>query len=217
MKVTAQDLKQHYQNVSDDELLDLDRESLSEAARQCYDEEMARRQLSAGAGSGGEDEEAAEKEGVDPDIEVALDANPVPVAVFPAYEDAQLARNLLRSSEIPSDISGCTLLVSQSEADLARDLLLPQIQDANKIVVKNWIEHVWNEGEDADNDELATAAMVAELRSKRPGLHVTVDDMIAEGDRVAARLSLDTTLTGMMFVRLNLGRIVEAWYNLDPL
>jgi predicted ester cyclase len=47
-----------------------------------------------------------------------------------------------------------------------------------------------------------------------PGLHVTVEDLIAEGDRVAARTTVtdrSVTRTEIFAVRFADGRIVEIW------
>ncbi len=66
-----------------------------------------------------------------------------------------------------------------------------------------------------------------------PDLHLTAEDLIAEGDKVAARLTLrgthkgelmgvpptgkQVTLTGIQIVRTADGRIAENWINLDAL
>ncbi len=66
-----------------------------------------------------------------------------------------------------------------------------------------------------------------------PDMHITVDDQLAEGDRVATRWHatmthdgdlMDTpatgqrvTITGITIDRLEDGKIVEAWRNMDTL
>ena len=47
MRIDLESLRKHYQSLSDDELLALDREELTEAARKCLDEECERRGLDA--------------------------------------------------------------------------------------------------------------------------------------------------------------------------
>jgi hypothetical protein len=43
MSIDAAQLQRHYASISDDELIALDRDSLTEIAQQCYDEEIKRR------------------------------------------------------------------------------------------------------------------------------------------------------------------------------
>ena len=66
-----------------------------------------------------------------------------------------------------------------------------------------------------------------------PDLHLTAEDMIAEGDEVAARFTMrgthkgefmgipstgkQVTMTGIQIVRVADGRIAENWVNLDAL
>ena len=49
MKVSVEDVRRQYAELSDEALLDIDRQDLVELARKCYDEELARRQLKTGA------------------------------------------------------------------------------------------------------------------------------------------------------------------------
>ena len=53
MKVSAEDFRRQYADLSDEALLDVDRQDLVELARTCYDEELARRQLKATPPRGG--------------------------------------------------------------------------------------------------------------------------------------------------------------------
>lgn len=45
MKLTADDYRRHYSELSDEEFLAVDRDELVEMARRCYDSEMTKRQL----------------------------------------------------------------------------------------------------------------------------------------------------------------------------
>ncbi len=58
MKIDANDLRRHYESMSDEELLAMDPAELTEIARQVYDEEFARR------GLGGDAEESDDEAGV---------------------------------------------------------------------------------------------------------------------------------------------------------
>jgi steroid delta-isomerase-like uncharacterized protein len=71
------------------------------------------------------------------------------------------------------------------------------------------------------------------LRGAFPDLHVTVEDQLAEGDRVATRWTArgthqgrfqampatgrQMTMTGMTIFRIANGKIVEGWTNADTL
>ena len=122
----------------------------------------------------------------------------------------------------------------------------------NKQLVRRWFEEVWNQGRVDAIDEMFAADGLAygltenpsealgpssfrdlhtTLRGAFPDMIITVDDMIAEGDKVAARCSVrgrhqgdhlgiaatDTPVdfTGIAIVRISDGKIVEAWNNFD--
>jgi hypothetical protein len=63
-------LRKHYNSLSDEALLDVDRAELTETAQQCYDEELKDRRMSAPAAS----EESPEEDG--DDLPVTYDAKP---------------------------------------------------------------------------------------------------------------------------------------------
>jgi steroid delta-isomerase-like uncharacterized protein len=122
-------------------------------------------------------------------------------------------------------------------------------ESENKNLVRRWFREVWNEGRTDLIDELRSPQAVStgltgaasqgeehfksfyfNLREAFPDLHVTVHDLLASEDKVAARLTLDGTHTGlpfgkatgrkiqldcMLFVRIANGKIVESWNSLD--
>jgi ketosteroid isomerase-like protein len=61
---------------------------------------------------------------------------------------------------------------------------------------------------------------IASVRSRYPALRLTVDDQIAEGDRVATRwsgeLESGREITGITIDRFEDGKIVEAWRAMVP-
>jgi predicted ester cyclase len=125
---------------------------------------------------------------------------------------------------------------------------------ANKALIKRWFEEVWNQGRQEVIEQLrAPNAMgtglgegntkaqgAAEftvfflnLRGTFPDLHVSIEDILAEGDKVAVRFSVEGThggaalgvtptgrkvrFSGMTIARIAAGKIVEGWNNLDQL
>ena len=125
--------------------------------------------------------------------------------------------------------------------------------EQNKSIVRRWIEEGWNKGNVAVVDQFYTPDVVqhdpgspAPVTSSAalkqyvsvfltaiPDLHFEIDDLIAEGDKVAWRftsrgtqtgplLNLPPTgkssiVTGMVFFRLTDGKIAEVWVNIDNL
>jgi steroid delta-isomerase-like uncharacterized protein len=124
---------------------------------------------------------------------------------------------------------------------------------ANKALVRRWFEEVWNKGRAEAIDEMFAADGIAHglsddaenplrgpadfkpfhetFRGAFPDIEVIVEDMIAEGDKVAARCSVrgkhtgdhlgvaasnaPVDFTGVSIVRIKDGKIVEAWNNFD--
>lgn len=125
--------------------------------------------------------------------------------------------------------------------------------DKNESLLHRWFEEVWNKRRAEAIDEMFDCEGVAhglvdqsgnELCGPEgfkpffqsfldafPDLHVTVEDVISEGDKVAARCTVTgthvgegigvaatgrpVTFSGMCMVRVRDGKIVEAWNNFD--
>jgi steroid delta-isomerase-like uncharacterized protein len=123
----------------------------------------------------------------------------------------------------------------------------------NKAFIRRWFEEVWNKGREDAIDEMMSEECVAnglagesgqaprgaaefkpffrKFREAFPNIEVVVEDVIAEGDKVAARCGVrghhrgDTLgfsatqqpveFTGMTIARIRDGKIVEAWNNFD--
>lgn len=123
----------------------------------------------------------------------------------------------------------------------------------NKAVVERWFDEVWNEGNEQSLRELlaptaiihnlpvektlvndsqaALTAMVRQFRGAFPDLRISVDEAIAEGDRVVARCTVRGThsgdtlgmpatgqrvqFDGISIARIENGQIVEGWNNFD--
>lgn len=122
-----------------------------------------------------------------------------------------------------------------------------------KTLIHRWFEEVWNKGRaeaidemladdgiahgltDAEGNDLRGPAefkpFFHSFRAAFPDLQVTVEETVAEGDRLAARCTVRGThagegigfaatnrpvsFTGMCMLRVKDGRIIEAWNNFD--
>jgi steroid delta-isomerase-like uncharacterized protein len=124
--------------------------------------------------------------------------------------------------------------------------------DKNKELVERWFEQVWNQKGEAAIDEMFSpqgraygfpepdSVVTGPEEFKRlhrdfcgafPDLHVTLDDVVAEGDLVAVRWHIDAThkgdhlgfpasgrkaaMTGTTFVKVEQGRIMDGWNQMD--
>lgn len=118
--------------------------------------------------------------------------------------------------------------------------------DTNKALVRRWLEQVWNLRDSAAIETLAAEDFVLHhfsmptpidrqtyaqfhpvFMAAFPDFQIVVDDLIAEGDRVTARLTQfathqgdflgiaptgqRVTLPGIAIYRIAGGKIVEAW------
>ena len=127
------------------------------------------------------------------------------------------------------------------------------MSEENKVLVRRWFEEVWNKGRSEAIEEMFAENGIAhglsddpntplrgpagfrvlheQFRGAFPDIEVDVEDIIAEGDRVAARCSVrgrhsgdhlgvaashaPVAYTGIAIVRIKDGKIVEAWNNFD--
>ena len=128
MKVSMEDFRRQYAGLSDEALLDVDRQDLVELARACYDEELARRQLKTPAPAPAPTPEHAPEHAPEPHGE----SEEFAVAeTYESQEEARLARELLRAAGIRAHLGagGLALLVPLSTREDAREVLDAQISD----------------------------------------------------------------------------------------
>ena len=128
MKIDPEEFKRRYSELSDEGLLSIEREDLTEFARMYYDAEVVHRGLTRE-----EPQPLEQAEGSDPqDLEA--------VATFLTFEEASLGRNLLRSAEIPAYLEnelsphwtgagGLRLMVPRAFLEQAEEILEAQISD----------------------------------------------------------------------------------------
>jgi len=127
------------------------------------------------------------------------------------------------------------------------------MSEENKQLIRRWFDEVWNNGRADAIDELFDENGIAHglsddpsnpikgprdfrpfhtlFRDAFPNMKIVVEDMVAEGDKVAARCSVrakhegeflgrsatqePVDFTGITIVRIYNGKIVEAWNNFD--
>jgi predicted ester cyclase len=127
------------------------------------------------------------------------------------------------------------------------------MSEENKQLVRRWFDEVWNNGRADAIEEMFDENGIAHglgddpsnpirgprdfrpfhtiFREAFPNMNIIVEDMIAEGDKVAARCSVrakhegeflgraatqsPVDFSGMTIVRIAGGKIVEAWNNFD--
>jgi hypothetical protein len=130
--ISLDDFRRHFELLSDETLLSTDREALVENARGVYDEEVARRGLITPAA------ENAEAAAGIPQIAPGEDDELVVIATYNIPDEANLARGLLQSAEIPFLLQNdyvalggieLKLLVPKSLEEQALEILAHEISD----------------------------------------------------------------------------------------
>ncbi len=127
------------------------------------------------------------------------------------------------------------------------------MSEENKQLIRRWFEEVWNNGRVDAIDEMFAENGIAHglsddpsqpitgprefqpfhtlFRDAFPNMMIVVEDIVAEGDKVAARCSVrakhegdfmgkeatqsPVEFTGITIVRVANGKIAEAWNNFD--
>jgi hypothetical protein len=93
MSIDPEEFRRHYASLSDEGLLEIDRDELVEMAQQCYDEELAQRGIALqGDGDAAPDESADRGEWV-------------LAAAYLTAEEANLAHDMLASADIPARLA----------------------------------------------------------------------------------------------------------------
>ena len=128
MNVTIDDFRRHFDSLSDEGLLAVNREELVELARQCYDAELARRGLHPPPAA------AAAPEEQQPNLDLVV------VATFMRQDEAKLAEALLKAESIPCYVGNqylqreewayeLQLMAPAAVADQAREILAAKVSD----------------------------------------------------------------------------------------
>lgn len=127
------------------------------------------------------------------------------------------------------------------------------MSSANSQLIRRWFDEVWNQGNAAAIDEMSHPhtkgsgqaehgrtidmnefkGLWRNIRTAFPDMHVEIEDIIEQDDKVAARWTATMTheadflgipathktakVTGISFQRMEGGKIVEGWDNWDQL
>jgi hypothetical protein len=127
LEIEPEEVRRHYADLSDEGLLSINRNDLTELAQQYYDAEVRGRGLH-------HDESTSDVEAVADHEELVV------VDTFVSSEEAALGRALLRSAEIPAyleneltstwtGIGGLRLMVPRSRFEEAKQILETRISD----------------------------------------------------------------------------------------
>ncbi len=153
MQVNPEDFRRRFENLSDDALLEIVRDDLTEVARDFYDAELAKRGLTPQVQPGASVPIPTEKS-PEGDLELA--------AEFGSSQEMAVARSLLRASGIPSyvqaDFSGILaateedtkLYVPASYLEQAQELLATPLSEED---LAAQAEAAGEEWEESDDDE----------------------------------------------------------------
>src|SRR5215831_4120438 len=118
VKPSADELRRHYESLSDEELQEIDPAELTAVARECYDQEMARRGTPEEIVVEGEDADAPEYDAAGAEIEPDWVDHAACACSYTAYpgtnhaEDAARAQDALAAAGIP-----CYLSLVQADAE----------------------------------------------------------------------------------------------------
>ena len=149
MQVDLDDFRRRYADLSDEALLELDRDELVDLARDCYDAELARRGLRRSSTP-------------PPATEVRDHGELTEAAIFSSSSEADLARALLESAAIPcyleNEFAGKTLRVSDgfrlfvpaTLLENAREILNSPVSDEELIAQAEAEPAPASDGEESD-------------------------------------------------------------------
>jgi hypothetical protein len=136
MDVNSEDFRRYYDSLSDEALLEVDKEELVDVALSCYNEELRRRRLV---------RENEQEELAKPDTERAGEMeDAVLAAAFSSMEEASLARTLLQGAAIPCSLEneyshafvgsgGLRLMVPAAFLEEALEILDAEISEEDLI------------------------------------------------------------------------------------
>jgi len=136
MQIDPEDFKRHYALLSDAALLEIDRDELVDVARACYDAELAERNLALEEPEPSAPAMEATETPADGDLQL--------VGTFLSMDEANFARGLLQSADVPCSLENefsagysgpgaLRLLVPSSAYDRACEILETEISEEDLI------------------------------------------------------------------------------------
>jgi hypothetical protein len=139
MQIDSDDFKRHYALLSDDALLEIDLDELVNTARVCYDAELAERKLVRP-----DAQENSSPDHPGDDVPGETEDGLQLLATFLSMEEANFARGLLQSADIPcsfendqatvfNGIGELRLMVPASAYDRACEILETEISEEDLI------------------------------------------------------------------------------------
>ena len=157
MEISLDDFRRHFELLSDETLLSTNREELVEGGKQCYDEEVARRGLNSPPAGEVAEEGTAESHQANPGEELVL------IATYLIPDEANLARGLLQSAEIPyrmenelAPLGGfqLRLLVPKAFEAEALEVLESEISEEELAAQAEAAGEMAEESQEAESDEV---------------------------------------------------------------
>lgn len=156
MQVNPEEFRRRFADLSDDALLEVERDDLTDVARDLYDAELSRRGLTPEVEAGASDPVRGQP-GPEGDLVLAAELG--------SLQELAFARALLKSSDIPSyitpDFSGilapteadAKLYVPSSYLEQAQELLAAPLTDEELAAQAEAAAEEWEEGETEESEE----------------------------------------------------------------
>ncbi len=126
MQIDPEEFRRHYDSLSDEALLEIDSDELVDVARQCYEEELARRGI------------AFETEPVVAPAESEIHDEWVLAATYLTAEEANMAHAMLESAAIPARLASNNTSAWSGTGEL-RLMVPPEFLEEAEIILDSEI------------------------------------------------------------------------------
>ena len=126
MQIDPEEFRRYYDSLSDEALIEIDQDELVDVARQCYEEELARRGI------------AFEAEPAAASAESATHQNWVLAATYLTAEEANMAHAMLESAAIPARLASNNTSAWSGTGEL-RLMVPPEFLEEAEIILASEI------------------------------------------------------------------------------
>ncbi len=126
MQIDPEEFRRHYDSLSDEALIEIDESELVDVARQCYEEELARRGI------------ASKTEPAVASAESATHENWVLAATYLTAEEANMAHAMLESAAIPARLASNNTSAWSGTGEL-RLMVPPEFLEEAEIILASEI------------------------------------------------------------------------------